>query len=372
MEREEIIKNGNDSIYLIKCLLNGQTPDIMRVNQMNLDQLLAFSKRHKITALLAKSLEQVIDSDVWKKEKNKAIRRTLLFDAERKKLYDYLNENKIWYLPLKGIVLANYYPEYGIREFVDNDILFDKKYQKSVKDYFVSEGYRVVSYNKSNHDIYYKAPIYNFEMHTNLFHSTVTKGQNNYFDNYNKFLHKGDNYRFYLRDSDTYIYNIAHAIKHYSSSGCGIRTLVDIYILNNKLELNWGYITEELKKANIYEIAMNLNELAMHTFLADYIINNSERMKLYNIFALGTFGTLDNKIENQLKIMPKGKILLRRLFIPLEDIRYSYPLIYKHRMLLPLFYILRFGKIFGKRRRYITREFKRIVKHNGKTKKENN
>lgn len=40
---------------------------------------------------------------------NKAIRIELLFDIERGNLFRFLEDDKIWYVPLKGLVLKSYY-----------------------------------------------------------------------------------------------------------------------------------------------------------------------------------------------------------------------------------------------------------------------
>ena len=46
-------------------------------------------------------------------------------DAEREALLDFFEKSGIWYLPLKGAVLNGIYPQYGLRQFAKNDILFD-------------------------------------------------------------------------------------------------------------------------------------------------------------------------------------------------------------------------------------------------------
>ena len=54
------------------------------------------------------------------------MRKALLFDAERKGILDFMEQRGIWYLPLKGVVLKDYYPAVGMRQMSDNDILYDE------------------------------------------------------------------------------------------------------------------------------------------------------------------------------------------------------------------------------------------------------
>lgn len=67
-------------------------------------------------------------------------------------------------MPLKGSILKDWYPKFGMREMADNDILFDASKRKEVKAIFQGRGYTVKEYDKSNHDAYEKPPIYNFEI----------------------------------------------------------------------------------------------------------------------------------------------------------------------------------------------------------------
>lgn len=90
-------------------------------------------------------------------------------DTERHQLEKEFAKNGIWYMPLKGSILKDWYHKFGMREMADNDILFDEKKRNDVKQIFQNRGYTVESYGKINHDAYEKPPIYNFEMHVELY-----------------------------------------------------------------------------------------------------------------------------------------------------------------------------------------------------------
>lgn len=55
----------------------------------------------------------------------------------KERRYFLFEKAGIWYLPLKGVILKEMYPVYGIRQMADNDILFDFTYRKEVKDIFL-------------------------------------------------------------------------------------------------------------------------------------------------------------------------------------------------------------------------------------------
>lgn len=93
----------------------------------------------------------------------------ILLDSEREKIFSLFEKARIWYLPLKGVILKEMYSVYGMRQMADNHILFDSIYIKEVQDIFLSLGNEIESYNKGNHDVYLKTPIYNYEMYVSLF-----------------------------------------------------------------------------------------------------------------------------------------------------------------------------------------------------------
>lgn len=60
------------------------------------------------------------------------------------------------YLPLKGIIMKDYYPSVGMRQMSDNDILFDADAWERMEKHMISEGYEAEYVGKGNHDVYHK------------------------------------------------------------------------------------------------------------------------------------------------------------------------------------------------------------------------
>ena len=172
--QKEIDKTGEDMLYLITCALHNQTPDKDKVCGMDLTALYRYARRHTLAAITSDALE-LLGSSIgeglgafakddtvvfvrakWKETRDKALRKNLMLDAARKKLFQYMDAQHIWHMPLKGAILKDLYPRQEMRQMADNDILFDAEYEAAVKDYFVREGYEVISYAKGNHDVYEK------------------------------------------------------------------------------------------------------------------------------------------------------------------------------------------------------------------------
>ena len=103
----------------------------LKIDTMDLDALYALCKAHSISALVSSVLLEHIKENreqytKWSEEQMKALYRDMNFATERAKILAFLEENGIWYMPMKGIVLKDYYPQPELREFADNDILFDE------------------------------------------------------------------------------------------------------------------------------------------------------------------------------------------------------------------------------------------------------
>lgn len=123
-----------DMIYLVsfginsKCKPDEKCLERYRTNEENRKELFRMSAKYFIDALVGTTLKQagVVLPKYWEERMVKTVRKVLLFDAERKKLCAWMESEHIWYLPLKGIVLKDYYPSVGMRQMSDNDILFDE------------------------------------------------------------------------------------------------------------------------------------------------------------------------------------------------------------------------------------------------------
>ena len=354
-ESKVISQTAWDMLYLIHCAIEQSKPDFGRLAQMDQKRLYALASFHSLTALVGTALEGMNTGEmetVWKEAVSKAIRKTLLFDAERAELFSWMEERKIWYAPLKGVVLKDYYPVYGTRQMADNDILYDASHATEVRDWFVQHGYEVKVFAAGVHDSYLKAPIFNFEMHRMLF-SPSQETWSAYYENVKDRLIKdeGNGYGYHFTDEDFYVYFFTHAAKHFTGGGTGLRSLIDLYLyISNKPNLDWSYIEKELEKLRLREDEKNMRELANAVFgrsvlLPEEALTSDQYALLYTIISSGTYGTITQRITNTMRKNGWGRLryMLHRFFVPMSktnplysDYAGQYPFFYKHRILLPL------------------------------------
>ena len=365
MDRQEYKKIAEVVIYLAGCAVNSQVPDKEKFSGVNLEDMHKFAEFHKISALICMALESAgVKNDLFLQSKGISFSKAARFEIDSLELFNKLEQAKIWYMPLKGFIMKNYYPAFGMREMSDIDILFDSSKAREVREIMQSLGFETKKFNAGPHDVYTGKPDKKFEMHRVLFGFTNEKFNNYYHDIKNKLLLKtGSNYYYEFSKEDFYIYITAHEFKHYSSGGTGLRSLIDIYLFMKKFadELDYNYIASELGKLGMTEFEANNKSLAMNLFGVGKISDINKEIYEHMIFS-GAKGTLDHKVHNKLKTRSKVKYLFERIFLSDIELRERFPFFHKHKILLPFLVIYRGFRALTVKRKSILQEIKFFMK----------
>ena len=378
MGNENRLKNGLDVLYLAACALHDAVPDKKRMTEMDTVGVMKEASKHSMQGVTYLAIKKYVESTQdagdlipaellakWKSGYAKAIKKTILFDMEREKILSFLDQNGIWYLPLKGIILQNLYPQLGMRQMADNDILFDGNYRAELKKYMLENGYEGGEYvgrtDAGCHDTYLKAPVYNFEMHHNLHAATEKRVflRNYYADIKDRLIKdSGNRCGYHMSDEDFYIYITTHAYKHYAHAGNGVRSFMDVYVyLSAKQDsLDFAYIDGETEKLGIADFENMMRTLAFKLFAEP---NHKNMLKFtaseadflsYHIYS-GTYGTTGNAMKIKLDEIAKGgkitfgvkvKYFVRRLIPGNDCYMLRYPLAYQYRVLIPFVVVARF------------------------------
>ena len=355
-------KEWFDMIYLASCGVCQVIPDRSFCERFNISALYNISEKHFLTALVGTTLKKagVPLSKEWEQAIFKAVRKHILFDIERQKLLSFMEKEGIWYLPLKGVILKEFYPAIGMRQMSDNDILFDGKFWEKVQHYMEAQGYETVSIGQGNHDVYKKEPVYNFELHRTLYGSAHQEQWENYYKDIKEklILDNGSSYAYHFREEDFYIYIVSHAYKHYTGSGTGLRTLLDFYVyLKEKGEsLDYVYIEKECKILGIFDFERLNRSLCKKVFsaMSEYdkdiwekqFLEEETEMLLYYLSS-GVYGTMEHRIENSIRKLSEKKTSQLRFFylcsrlFPNGNICRQYLPFCKYKCLYPIAWIYR-------------------------------
>lgn len=399
IEKERWTSAAWDMLYLVQCGINSIIPDPERVSKMDLEKVYARSRSQSLEALTYMALESLLEpnpqtqiSDAkqvlpkWKEAKNKAVAKNLMMDIAREELFAFLKAREIWHVALKGVVLCHMYPQYGMRQMADNDILFDPSFRQEVHDWFVEQGYKVESFQQTNHDEYLKKPVYNFEMHTALFQESEQPRLTQYYLTIrDRLIQKdGQSFEYCMTDEDFYLYLVAHEYKHFLNGGTGLRSLVDVYICNKvKDKMDQSYLKQQLDQMGILEFEHEIKALAQKVLNSEAAtekffnaLSVKEQVMLEELVSSSTYGMKQRFWKNQLlKIQPntnrmsitiKLRYSIHRLFPDrtyMEEWCQQYaPYFLQHKWLMPLASIWRIIKRGVKKRAQIKEELDTIRK----------
>lgn len=297
----------------------------------------------------------------WEYKRNQCFHRTMIQRSEYAAICSAFEKNGVVYVPIKGFIVSDLYPQPDYRFMSDLDFLVkdSKKAGEAVK----AIGYSEQRVNFMYTDEYIKPPFMHIELHRELF-----RLDSPFYDYFHKTFSRGrvgKTSRLELSNEDSLIYIIAHMHKHYYESGTGIRSVMDIYLINHKLIgiLDMNYVTAELEKLGLTEIYRKISDIAEKWFTKGDFEKLSED-ELY-ILTSGTFGTKEHRVINTRSSMKSGEFFFRRIFPSPALIKELFYPAKKHPALLPVFYVYRLIRLIfsPKRRKRIQTELE-ILKKN--------
>lgn len=307
---------------------------------------------------LIKDMDVVPDSEKerWKNYSYSELVRTIAVDHDRQLLTEELEKHGIKYMFLKGLILRNYYPKSIMRQMSDNDILYDASKRDELLDIMKKRGYKLENCCE-NSDDFHKEPYFTFEFHRELFFEEQSFCPR--FDNLWERAVQDDEhpYQYHMDVSDNYIYSVAHMYKHFSTNGCGVRFLADIYLLYTKEQnrLDGEYIVNTFHEIGIADFADNALRLALRLF------NNEELteadIRLLNIFMKGgVYGdsrlTLVRKFDEvkgeSSAVKARRKYIVKRLFPSRKTMTANFKVLEKRPYLLGAYYVIRLLRLFRK------------------------
>ena len=359
---------GMEASYLAACAIHSITPG-RKVSDP--ETLYKFCKFHTITSIAAMALEEIwktapADEETmkkWRQARDKAIRKNILLNAERERILGFLESIGCWYMPLKGSLLQNDYPKFGMRQMSDNDILFDEAKEREVYEFMTGSGYEAVTYRQGKDDVYTRKPLYTMEMHRALFSDALNPELAEYYRDVKDRLVKdeGNGFGYHFTREDFYIFMVIHAYKHFLHGGVGIRNLLDVYVYDGKYgaDMDWEYLRKELEMLGAWEFDQNCRSLSKKLFEdpnAEMAFSQEELRILDNFFSSGTFGTEQQAMDNRMQEIARegksgGKLryVFSRMFPSLALMKERYPVLRKFPWLAPFFYVQRFFTVIFRR-----------------------
>lgn len=325
-------------------------------------QLIRLAQYHMITACIADVAKGFpllqAQQEYFKVETARILRKQILFDEEKEKLYSAFEQRHLFYLPLKGDILSSLYPLYAMREFFDCDIFMEPEAAAQVADIFRQLGYHREA-SGVVHDSYQKPPVSCFEIHRRLFPKTIPHFS--YFESIRSRVTPKEDGCFWhvMTPEDEYLYIVAHLAKH-SFAGFGFRSYMDFalyYRYAQKRGLDWAFISDKLQEMELLDFERTMIQKTQQLFWSD--VMSLSDTEVAQIALCGATGSLENYIQNSIA-KNGGNYCFRRLFPPCSELATSYPILRKLPLLYPLCAMIRLlmKLISAKGRKQIKRELR--------------
>ncbi len=222
-------------------------------------------------------------------------------------------------------------------------------------------GYREQSSDRLVDDDFVRPPVYHFEFHRTLFGRRHDQVFVRYYENVHKRLIPDEARGMRLRFSpeDFYIYQNAHAYKHFHRVGTGLRSILDTYVFLSKCGsgLDRAYADGELEKLGIADFERLCRAAADRLFGGDTFslsaLTEEEEAFVAECAAAGAFGTTELAVRKGMRAMDadgtssEGEGGVRRR---LRYVRYRLlppwykqhaPVVGRHPWLIPFYVIYR-------------------------------
>lgn len=298
--------------------------------------------------------KQLLDSAYGEVYSNKftqkmfqAVCRYEKLNYEYCKLCETLENSRIPFMPLKGSVIRKYYSKPWMRTSSDIDVLVDKENLKNTVSCLINNlGY--VEKEQTAHDISLLSPEgQHIEIHFELIEEGKANNANQILKSVwdNAVLHDGCNYQYDMADEFFYFYHIAHIAKHFKNGGCGIRPFIDLWILDGIAGADYQKRDSLLMQGSLLTFANVALKLSKIWFDNEEHTEVTKQLEQF-ILRGGEYGTTENRVAvKQHKKGSRFKYTFSRIFVPYNIIKYRYPILQKHRWLMPVMQIRRWGML---------------------------
>ena len=335
---------------LLRSAVRGTTLTDEQKSSFSVDllrELMKISAKHDIVHLISFSLKQnnliPQGNDDVEKFLFQAVYRYEKLNYEYKKLCTALEEAKIPFIPLKGSVIRQYYPQEWMRTSCDIDILVHRE-NLDMAVACLSKNLQYTEKGRGTHDI---SLFSSTGVHVELHFDLVEEGRANSAINIlrsvweNVSLRKKSEYWYEMSDAFFYFYHIAHMAKHFESGGCGIRPFIDLWILDNIKNANVSNRNKLLAQGGLLKFAEASRTLSRVWLDGEKQTEFSLQMQRFLLHG-GVYGSADNRVALQQK-KNGGQVgyLLSRIFISYEKLKRYYPILEKHCWLTPVMQIRR-------------------------------
>ena len=361
------VKTAKQAFFeLVRAAINEKYANDKSFSYITVDYLQAIyslSKSHDVVNIVASVLEKynLLGDDEWSQKYQKqlmtSVYRYKRIDYEIKQICSVLESTCVPFLPLKGALIRQFYPEPWMRTSCDIDVLIHSCDDDVAIQALCSAGYNLQP-KMTNHDYPLLSPSgVKLELHYTLMNKGDDRVRNMLDAVWQECSPEvAGGYRYKMSNEMFMFYHVAHMANHFVYGGCGIRPFIDLWLLKEKMPVDQQKLDEMFERTGLtafYNASLSLSEVWLGESEHDGMTSNMENF----ILTGGVYGSVSNSAAvKSAKGQSKLRTILKLVFIPRADLAIIYPKLKKYPVLYPFYQVKRWFKVFNrdKRRRVAT------------------
>lgn len=335
---------GESLIKIIKGIIENESVDIPENTDFNKIMKLAYA--HRVNGFVAYAckyydIEEPIKTKMATEIYKTAARHTAQ-EHEVKELSEDFTKAEIEHCFLKGLKVSSFYDIPEMRFMLDIDVYINsEKYEEAI-EVMRNRGYEVGCADEKDCSLS-KKPFLNVDLHQELKYD-YDLGYEFYEKVNERLISRENSYEKFMSNEELYVYLLSHTAHHFATAGTGIKSVIDhYYILKNLLpKCDVQLLSEYLNKSGLKGFNETFTKLTKFWFMNGESDETIKEMSDYIILS-GAYGTDINFFVNSVLIISDNKksYFLERLFPKIEWLSYRYPILKKHKGLLPVFWGVR-------------------------------
>lgn len=323
-----------------------------------LDDIYVISRKHDLAHIVGQALSRLGAlgedkvSQKFKETAMQAVQRYVRMNHTYGQLCHAFESAHIPFIPLKGAVIRNHYPEPWMRTSCDIDILVHEEDLKQAIKVLVSElGYR--NEGRGYHDVSLFSPTnVHLELHFTLVDEARFAAAQAIVADVWRYISpvKENSMQMQMPDKMYYFYHILHMANHFYSGGCGIRPFIDLWILNHKIDHDLQEREQLLRKGGVLTFARAAQLLSEVWFSGEAHTELTRKLEAFILYG-GVYGNMENMAAVQ-QVKKGGRIqsILYKILQPYSLLKGHYPILQKHKWLLPFCQVARWFRLLSAHR----------------------
>ena len=347
-----------DTLFrLFRCAVFGETLDKETKDECSekAELLYRMAKHHDLSHLVKYAFDingvqvknEVADFELIRSQATSVLRYEDLNHAF-KSIACLFEDEKIPFVPLKGAVIRDLYPEPWMRTSCDIDILVHEndvaKAEKAVTDKL---GYKPKG-ERNYHDIsLYSDTGVHLELHFSI--KENMKNIDALLERvWDYAMPKSEGSFEYVLSNEFLVFqNVAHMSYHVSRGGCGIKYFIDMLLLDRKVEFDRNAFEEMLVSCKIkrfYDVAYHL----ANVWFADKEHTDITLGLQKYLLDGGVYGARTNAIAANSQKKSPVSYIFQKVFMPLEQLSVKYPAVKDKPYLVPYYQVRRWISAIGR------------------------